>query len=209
MLRAFDLARSCVKGLRVRARKLDLGEDAGFLNVYSHMLDDARIRACTLELLAEGSSIPAALGQIAGEAVRAASRISRDAFMEERARDIEDLCNAIAMMALSDRRAAMPNRTIVIGDVVTVYDLLVTARSRPVGVALTERAGGPRTRALLKLLNLPAVIDVGGMFRRVSDGDIALLDATHGFLLVNPTRAEVTELRGGKSGKSGRDEVAA
>jgi phosphotransferase system enzyme I (PtsP) len=117
--------------------------------------------------------------------------------------------DAIAMMALSDRRAAMPNRTIVIGDVVTVYDLLVTARSRPVGVALTERAGGPRTWALLKLLNLPAVIDVGGMFRWVSDGDIALLDATHGFLLVNPTRAEVTELRGSKSGKSGRDEVAA
>lgn len=211
VLRAFDLARSCVRGLTVRARKLELGQDAGFLSVYSQVLDDARIRARTLECVANGASIPEALGQIASEAVRAASRISRDAFMEERARDIEDLCDAIAMMALSDRRATMPHRTIVIGDVVTVYDLLVTARSRPVGVALTERAGGPRTRALLRLLGLPALLDVGGMFRWVADGDIALLDATHGFLLVNPTRSEVSELRASKGGsaKASDDEVAA
>lgn len=211
VLRAFDLARSCVRGLGVRARKLELGSDAAFLSVYAQVLDDARIRARTLECLAQGASIPAALGQIASEAVRAASRISRDAFMEERARDIEDLCDAIAMMAVSDRRATMPNRTIVIGDAITVYDLLVTARSRPVGVALTERVGGQRTKALLRLLGLPALIDVGGMFRWVADGDIALLDATHGFLLVNPTRSEVSELRGSRPGKASKsgDEVAA
>jgi len=211
VLRAFDFARTGVHNLSVRASKLDLGTTAAFLSVYAQVLDDARIRARTLECIALGASIPAALGQVAGEVVRAAARISRDAFMEQRARDIEDLCDAIAMMALTDPRAAVPRRTIVIGDIITVYDLLVTARSRPVGVALTTRGDEPRTTAVLELLGLPSIIDVGGMFRWVCDGDIALLDASKGFLLVNPTRSEAAGMRGGRwSGqRSSDDEVAA
>ncbi len=211
VLRAFEQARARVRGLTLRARELELGADAGFLTVYQEVLEDERLRARTLGRIAQGASIPAALGQIAADAVRAASRITRDAFMEQRARDIEDLCDAIGMMALSDRRATMPRGAIVIGDVVTVYDLLVTARSRPVGVALTERAGDKRVTALLRLLNLPAVVDVGGMFRWVADGDMALLDAAQGFLLVNPTRSEVGELEEGSGGRASktRDEFAA
>jgi phosphotransferase system enzyme I (PtsP) len=62
-------------------------------------------------------------------------------------------------------------------------------------VVLTERAFGPRTAVLLQLLGLPAILDAAGLFRWASDGDIAVLDATHGLLLINPTRAEVAELR--------------
>jgi phosphotransferase system enzyme I (PtsP) len=36
---------------------------------------------------------------------------------------------------------------------------------------------------------------VGGLFRWVSDGDIALLDADHGLLVVNPSRSEVAVVR--------------
>jgi len=211
VLHAFDSAQTCVRNLSVRASELDLGADAGFLSVYAQVLDDTRIRARTLECMALGASIPAALAQVAGEAVRAAACISRDVFMEQRARDIEDLCDAIAMMALSDRRAAVSRRAIVIGDIITVYDLLVTARSRPVGVAIATRSDDARTRTILELLGLPAIIDVGGMFRWVSDGDIALLDANQGILLVNPSRSEVVGMCGDRSSaeRSIDDDVAA
>jgi phosphotransferase system enzyme I (PtsP) len=106
------------------------------------------------------------------------------------------------MLAGAEKRSALPSRAILLGDALTVFDLLVTARSMPAGVALSERASGPRTRALLKLMNVPAVADVKGLFRWASDGDIALLDGDHGLLVINPTKSEMASLR--EARRSGR-----
>jgi phosphoenolpyruvate-protein kinase (PTS system EI component) len=76
-----------------------------------------------------------------------------------------------------------------------VFDLLISARSLPTGIVLSERASGPRTRVLLKLMDVPAVADVKGLFRWAADGDIALLDGDHGLFVINPTRSEVASLR--------------
>jgi len=99
------------------------------------------------------------------------------------------------MLADTDRRSALPSKAVLLGDTLTVFDLLVSARSMPTGIALTERASGPRTRVLLKLMNIPAVADVKGLFRWATDGDIALLDGDHGLLVINPTKSEVASLR--------------
>jgi phosphotransferase system enzyme I (PtsP) len=44
-------------------------------------------------------------------------------------------------------------------------------------------------------MSVPAIVDVAGVFRWASPGDVALLDADHGFLVVNPSRAEVASVR--------------
>jgi phosphotransferase system, enzyme I, PtsP len=48
---------------------------------------------------------------------------------------------------------------------------------------------------LLRLLDLPTIAEVDGGYRWAAPGDIALLDADHGFLIINPSRAEVAGLR--------------
>jgi phosphotransferase system, enzyme I, PtsP len=201
---AFATAQRVLRDLAAKASRSGLGSEAGFLDVYLQILGDSRFRGRSIELISEGAGSGAALGQVAAEAVRTATRLTRSSFLEQRSRDIEDLCDALAMLALSDPRAAMPSHTVLMSDMLTVYDLLVTARSRPVGIALTERAGGPRTSVLLQLMGVPAVLDVAGLFRWASDGDIALLDATHGLLLINPSRAEVVELRASLESQAGK-----
>jgi phosphotransferase system enzyme I (PtsP) len=81
------------------------------------------------------------------------------------------------------------------GDQLTVFDLLVSARAQPSALALTERALGPRTHVLLQLLDVPALVDVAGLFRWASEGEVALLDADHGLLVINPSRAEISMIR--------------
>jgi phosphotransferase system enzyme I (PtsP) len=98
---------------------------------------------------------------------------------------------------------SVPSKAILLGDTLTVFDVLVTARSHPVAIALSERASGPRTRALLQLMNVPAVTDVKGLFRWASDGDVALIDGDHGLLVINPSKSEMASLRQGR-----RDGVA-
>ena len=130
---------------------------------------------------------------------------TRDAYLEERARDVEDLCDALTSLADGDRRSALPSKALLVGDNLTVFDLLVSASApTPTGIALTGRASrAAAPRALLELLDIPAVAEVEGLFRWASDGDIALLDGDHGLLIINPTKAEMASLSGGRRRASG------
>ena len=44
-------------------------------------------------------------------------------------------------------------------------------------------------------MDVPAVVDVKGLFRWASDGDIALLDGDHGLFVINPSKSEMASLR--------------
>src|SRR5580658_9286977 len=205
MLRsAFGVAEKAIGALNSRARSLEVGRDAAFLTTQIEILEDRRFRERAAELVEQGMGLPVALGQVAREVTRAAASITRDPFLDERAKDIEDLCDALSMLARSDKRAELPSKAIFVGDGLSVFDLLVSARAHPVGVALTTRAVGPRTATLLRLLGVPAVIGVEGLFRWASDGDVALVDADHGLLILNPSKGEVAALREHRRMKSGR-----
>jgi phosphotransferase system enzyme I (PtsP) len=193
---AFEVAEKAVGSLLSRCTALGLGKEAVFLSTYLLMASDVRLRQRAFELVAQGRGVAEALGMVAREAVRTANNgIVGDPFLQERARDIEDLCDAVLMLASPDARAELPSKAVLVGDELTVFDLLVSSRAHPVGIALTDRATGPRTRVLLRLMAVPAIIDVGGVFRWAAPGDVALLDADHGFLVINPSRAEVAAMR--------------
>ncbi len=202
---AFDVADKAMRALSGRARTMRLGDQAGFLATYVDILGDGRFRERADELVLSGGGIAAALGRVAREVTRTAASITRDAFLEERARDIEDLCDALVMLAAADKRAELPSKAVLIGDGLSVFDLLVSARAHPVGVALTDRATGPRTRTLLRLLEVPAIVGVEGLFKWASDGDVAVLDADHGLLVINPSRSEVAALREYKRAQGSKD----
>jgi phosphotransferase system enzyme I (PtsP) len=192
---AFDAAGKAIKGLRERARALGLDGDAQFLATYGDIVGETRFRQRATELAAAGSGVAQALSRVARDVTRTAVSVTRDAFLEDRARDIEDLCDALTMLADADKAPALPSKAILLGDTLTVFDLLISARFQPAGIALSERATGPRMRALLKLMNVPAVTDIEGLFRWVSDGDIALLDGHHGLLVINPSKVEMASVR--------------
>jgi phosphotransferase system enzyme I (PtsP) len=191
---AFEVAEKALGALVGRSMHLGLANEAAFLSNYLLIVSDMRLRGRAYELVAAGKSIAEALGTVAREATKAATGVG-DKYMQDRARDIEDLCDAIVMLASPDARAELPQKAVLVGDELTVFDLLVSARAHPVGIALTERAIGPRSRVLLQLMGLPSIVDVAGAFRWAAPGDVALLDADHGFLVINPSRAEVASLR--------------
>lgn len=192
---AFEVVSKSLGALVTRAALSGLSAEASFLDTYLLMVTDERMRGRAFKQIAEGRSVAQSLGIVAREAARAANGIVGDPFLQDRARDIEDLCDALLMLASPDARAELPSKAVLLGDQITVFDLLVSARALPVGIALTERANSPRTRVLLQLMGIPAIVDVAGAFRWASPGDVALLDADHGFLVINPSRAEVASMR--------------
>jgi phosphotransferase system enzyme I (PtsP) len=192
---AFESAEKSLGALVARARHANLASEAAFLATYLQMLDDSRLRKRAIELVEGKKTIALALSTVAREAQKAANGIVGDAFLRDRARDMEDLCEALIMLASPDARAEIPNKAVLVGDDLTVFDLLVSAKAQPVAVALSDRATGPRTRTLLELLGVPALLDVSGLFKWASPADVALVDADHGFFVINPSRGDIAALR--------------
>jgi phosphotransferase system enzyme I (PtsP) len=191
---AFDATSRAIRTLQKRAEALHLVGETSFLSSYALMASDGRLRERALELVREGLGAPEALSTVAREVTRAATGLVGHPYLAERSRDIEDLCDAVLMLAAPDARAQAPTKAVLLADELTVFDLLVTARREPSGIALTQPET-PRTEVLLRLLGVPAIAEVEGAFKWASPGDVALLDADHGFLIVNPSRAEVAALR--------------
>ena len=178
--------------------EIGLGEEVSFLETYEQILDDNRFRERALELIDLKRSVGGGMAEVAREATRAA-RLTGDAFSERRARDLEDLCDAITMLTAGDPRAELPTKAVVIGDRLTVYDLLVTARHKPSAIALGDAGSGVRTRSLAALLEVPCVTGVQGLFRWATDGDLALVDGDHGLVVLNPSKADVQRVRASRA----------
>jgi phosphotransferase system enzyme I (PtsP) len=158
------------------------------------MLDDQRLRRRTVEQLEDGVPLAEALDEVARDAARAAAR-SDEPFLLRRASDLEELCQALTMLAMPDSRATLPSKAVVVARQLGIYDVIISARAQPVGIALTATEPDQRSMQLLELMGLPSVADVGGALRWATPGDIALVDADHGFFIVNPSRAEVAAFR--------------
>lgn len=200
---AFSLAERLVSSIVARARS-ELPMESVNVEGYSLIASDSRLRERALELIAHKKGAADALSTVAREVTRAATGIVGDPFLAQRSRDIEDFCDAVLMLASPDLRAEAPSKAILIAETLTMFDLIVTAKAQPVGIALSEPAS-PRTLTLLRLLGVPSIVGVEGVFRWSSPGDVVLVDADHGFFVLNPSRAEVAALRAYKRANDPRD----
>jgi phosphotransferase system enzyme I (PtsP) len=185
---AFSIATRAIHQLLDRASGVGLGREAQFLTVYAEILGDARFRERAADAVEKGVGIARALSAVARDVTRTAASVTRDPFL------------ALTMLARWDKRSAIPSKAILFGDTITVFDVLVTTRFHPAGIALSERASGPRAQVLLHLMGVPAVSDIKGLFRWASDGDIALLDGDHGLIVLNPSKSEMASLREDRRG---------
>lgn len=170
--------------------KLDVQQ----LQLAQGILLDGRLAERALEIVDEGEGLSSALQRVAAEAAREAAR-AKDAFLIDRAKEMSDVCEALAMLCTPDRRTMVARGAVLVGDRLTTLDLLVTARSEVSAVVLSENVATSGAKMLLTLLGVPAVAGVAGLFRWVTEGELLLVDADHGFVRVNPSRAEISALR--------------
>src|SRR5690606_11956580 len=107
---AIDGAVRAIKNLVQHARDIGLGaSELEHLESHLVMLDDQRLRRVAHAAIDEGQSLAAAIGTVVREATRAAAD-SNEPFLLGRARDLEQLCDALTMMADPDPRASLPSK---------------------------------------------------------------------------------------------------
>ena len=116
-----------------------------------------------------------------------------DPYLRERATDIENVCNELIDVMLGREiklkiDASIGDNIIIVADDLTPSET-ITMDKTLVSAIVTERGGKTsHTVILAKTLGIPAIVGLKGVTGSVSDGDLLLVDAFRGAIIINPDK---------------------
>ncbi len=121
---------------------------------------------------------------------------SHEAYLKERAHDIEDIKNRIIRNLQKKRWVSkIPTKAIVVSDSLTPADTILLSRSNVQGF-VTDHGGLTSHAAIIsRSLNIPAVVGTHNATSKVKDGDLVIVDGFHGYVLVKPTEEQIKFFR--------------
>lgn len=189
------------------------GEERDILEVQLELLQDPQLESDVLARIgSDKMTARDAVLMVIGLAVQVFEQME-DEYLKARAADVQDAGNRI-VRNLSDRVDALTSNAgstagtgiprsgpdddeglIIIAEDLSPSDTIGLDRSKVYGFA--TQSGGKTSHAAIvaRLRGLPAVVGCGGELDGIVDGDLVVLDGSHGLVLVNPTAAIVEEYR--------------
>ena len=116
---------------------------------------------------------------------------SREAYINERAHDIDDIKNRIIRNLQKKRwQSKITTDAIVVSDMLTPADTLLLSRSNVKGF-VTDHGGLTSHAAIIsRSLNIPAVVGTHDITKHVKEDDTIIVDGFHGYVLINPTKEQ-------------------
>lgn len=120
-----------------------------------------------------------------------------NAYMRERAADIVDVSNRLIrnLLGLSNQTGEMNEETIVVAHDLTPSDTAQLDRSKVVGF-LTDIGGTTSHSAIMaRSLEICAVVGMKDISKKVSTGDLVIIDGLKGEAIVNPDEETLIEYR--------------
>ncbi len=118
---------------------------------------------------------------------------SHEAYMAERASDIEDIKNRIIRNLKKKRwQSKITNDIIVVSENLTPADTILFSRNNVRGF-VTDHGGLTSHAAIIsRSLNIPAIVGTHDATKHIKEGDMIIVDGFHGYILVNPTPEQIT-----------------
>jgi len=192
---ALELARKQLARTLLRVQEDAKGSpELGFLSAMRTILEDGRLQERALEFAEKSGGLAHGLVRAGTDALRVARR-SGEPFALQRAQHIAEVCEALALLTVLGPQTRLPSNAVWVGDHFSLSELVMVLRAKPVAIVLSEHAASQETRALLEAVGVPAVVAVAGLRRWMADAEVALVDADHGLVHVNPSRTEVASFR--------------
>ncbi len=175
------------------------GEQAAIFDAHLMMLSDPEfIPAVRAALSRDLVNVEAVLADKVGEAA-ATLRATGDAYLAERAVDIEDAFGRVsAHLARLDSRAAarfVPPGSIVVARNIKPSEALSLKDSGLAGIALEEGGATSHVAILARSWGIPAVMGARGLLGAAGDGETVILDAHDGLVIVSPASDQLNHYR--------------
>lgn len=117
---------------------------------------------------------------------------SHELYMNERAHDIGDIKNRIIRNLQKKRwQSRITHDAVVVSETLTPADTILLSRNNAKGF-ITDHGGLTSHAAIIsRSLNIPAVVGTHKATQKIKDGDMLIVDGFHGYILVNPDKAQI------------------
>ena len=186
------------------ARRIDTAASREILDAYRLVAADTGWLKRVAEAVGGGLSAEAAVHRVAGD-LRDRMRRVTDPYLRERLADIEDMVGRL-LAALDDGAPAGP---VAPGTLLLVRRLgpaeLLDWHSRGIaGVVIEEASASGHAAILARALGLPALAGARGILEAAEDGDIAVLDADDGQVVLRPDQEVVRVYERAQAARSAR-----
>src|SRR5580704_3782559 len=197
--KALLLTRQQISKIRDEVEK-NLGKDEALI-FDAHLLvleDEALISETIREAEKTGRNIESCFDSVSKKYIQAFSEID-DEYLRERAGDIRDVAQRVLQNLLGQAENSLSQ--LVKGRIVVANDLSPSdsaAIDRGSGLAIVTDSGSKTSHAVIvaRSMQVPAVVGVRDLTKRLKSGDWALVDGYDGVVIVNPS--EQTLFRYGK-----------
>ncbi len=118
--------------------------------------------------------------------------LSHEAYMKERALDIEDIKQRIIRNLQKKRwESKIDHNVIVVSDSLTPADTILLSRNKVLAF-VTDHGGVTSHAAIIsRSLNIPAVVGTHNSTAQIKDGDEIIVDGFYGYVIINPTIQQI------------------
>jgi len=119
--------------------------------------------------------------------------MSHEAYMKERANDIEDIKNRIVRNLRNKRwKSKFRNDVIIASESLTPADILLLSRNK-VKSFITDHGGLTSHAAIIsRSLNIPAIVGTHDATSKLTNGQRIIVDGFHGYVLFDPTEEQIS-----------------
>ncbi|MFQ5487761.1 MAG: putative PEP-binding protein, partial [Gammaproteobacteria bacterium] len=188
--RALAAARADIEELSQRMGEALGAEDRALFDAYLLMLDSKSMKEKIIERIRGGSWAAGALRDTIQEHARIFDDMD-DAYLSERAGDVRDLGRRVLMHLQSGavRQLDYPERTILVGDEITVTMLSQVPTDKMAGVVSVTGSISSHVAILARALGIPAVVGADDLPVSRMDGRDLIVDGYQGRVFIAPPAA--------------------
>ncbi|MEE9554842.1 MAG: phosphoenolpyruvate--protein phosphotransferase [candidate division Zixibacteria bacterium] len=123
---------------------------------------------------------------------------SSDAYLRERAQDIEAVTSRLVGRMRGEKKATLKGfkgATVVVARYLTPGDILGLSVRRNLGFATGIGGQTSHTALIAKSLSVPAVVGLGKVAEQIESGERVIIDGYKGLIIINPTGATLRKYR--------------
>ena len=181
-----------LESLRNDAQKSIGDEEASFFRAQIEILHDPEFGAMTDDYINNGFSAPKAVKK-SGQNFEKILKSLKDEMMQERAKDVLDVCNRIINILCGHKnKFTMNSEGIVYARELTPGEILKMDLSKITGFILSEGSYYSHTSIFLRSLNIPAIV-IGREEYKYSKDDMAIIDCVKGDIIINPHDEDIAK----------------
>ena len=188
-----ERARANVKLRLERVRHAGGAERREIIGAHLEFLDDPGLNDTANALIAAGKSAGFAWRGATRRAIAALQSLD-DSRLRERADDLLDV-EAHVLLALAGEarpmRLPLPEQAILLADELLPSELTALDRRRLAAIALSGGGATSHVAILAAAMEIPMLIGIGAVLRKVADGQTIIVDADNGTLHEAPSADEV------------------